>query len=248
MRSLRSLLSLLFLLFPITVHATYVVGNLGIGTTGPKNQLAVNGGVGIGTGVSSSYITTTAPAGGLLVQGNVGIGTVTPGNSLIVRGGNVGIGTNSPPQLLYVAGTGEFQGFKMTGNGVAAGYRLTSSSVGVGTWMPDTANTSVVNSGTANQFTYYATTGTAVSGQSILTTDGTNIGVSTASPTATLEVNGNFAVKGTTSNWTVKTPNPNTQICDTTCGTSMCAVGVASGILVNCTDTSAVRKCLCMGP
>lgn len=111
-------------------------------------KLAVFGNVGIGSNSSSPYVTTNGAAGNLVVQNNVGIGTFSPASALAVVGnssftgnvgisGNVGIGTTVAPNKLYVGGTGEFQGFKMTGNGVASGYRLTSNSVGVGTWMPD---------------------------------------------------------------------------------------------------------------
>ena len=60
-----------------------VTGDVGIGTTAPADQLAVAGGVLIG----SDYATLiTAPSNGLLVQGNVGIGTTAPGYALDVNG------------------------------------------------------------------------------------------------------------------------------------------------------------------
>ncbi|MDP2921337.1 MAG: hypothetical protein Q8O12_03065 [Candidatus Omnitrophota bacterium] len=60
-------------------------GNVGIGTTDPKNKLGVEGGVAIGTGYSG---TSTAPSNGLIVQGQVGIGTTSPaaGTVLDVNG------------------------------------------------------------------------------------------------------------------------------------------------------------------
>jgi hypothetical protein len=51
-----------------------------------------------------------------------------------------------------------------------------------------------VNSGTAGQFAYYAANGTAVSGSSLLTVSGSNIGIGTTSPYATLSVNSTAGV------------------------------------------------------
>ncbi|HUW24241.1 MAG TPA: hypothetical protein VMW04_01300, partial [Patescibacteria group bacterium] len=58
-------------------------GNVGIGTTGNKNKLDVNGSLAVGTyaGVYS------APANSLIVSGNVGIGTTSPGTKLEVNSG-----------------------------------------------------------------------------------------------------------------------------------------------------------------
>ena len=58
-------------------------GNVGIGTTVPKNKLDVEGGMVIGATYSG---TNTAPSNGLLIQGNVGIGTTSPNESLEVNG------------------------------------------------------------------------------------------------------------------------------------------------------------------
>ena len=72
-------------------------GNVGINTSLPSSILSVDGGVGIGTTATSSFLGTAAPAGGLIVQNNVGIGTtLTTAAGLSVMNGNVGIGTWAP--------------------------------------------------------------------------------------------------------------------------------------------------------
>ncbi len=68
-------------------------GNVGIGTVVPGSGLSIAGGVGIGTGKNSSFVSAAAPSGGMIVQGNVGIGTTTPQGGLVITNGNVGIGT-----------------------------------------------------------------------------------------------------------------------------------------------------------
>lgn len=102
------------------------------------------------------------------------------GNTVFTTG-NVGIGTAIPPNLLYVAGTAEMQGFKMN-NGASSGYVLTSNGVGIGTWAPSSGGgggSGTVNSGTNNDVAYYNGTGTTVSGDSNVYTNGTNVGIGT---------------------------------------------------------------------
>ncbi|MBU0535301.1 tail fiber domain-containing protein [Patescibacteria group bacterium] len=58
-------------------------GNIGIGTTAPKNKLDVFGAMAIG-----SYAgVNTAPSNGMIISGNVGIGTTGPGATLHVQKG-----------------------------------------------------------------------------------------------------------------------------------------------------------------
>jgi len=64
-----------------TILTTRDDGNVGIGTTTPRNKLDVEGGAVIGATYSG---TNTAPTNGLLVEGNVGIGTASPQGALNV--------------------------------------------------------------------------------------------------------------------------------------------------------------------
>jgi hypothetical protein len=67
-------------------------GNVGIGTTAPRNKLDVSGAVVIGADYAATY---TAPTNGLLVEGNVGIGTTTPTASLHITNSMADPGSSS---------------------------------------------------------------------------------------------------------------------------------------------------------
>jgi hypothetical protein len=67
------------------VRATILpTGEFGIGTTTPASELAVKGGMSLGSTYSG---TIAAPADGAIIEGMVGIGTSSPGTSLEVNGG-----------------------------------------------------------------------------------------------------------------------------------------------------------------
>ena len=144
-------------------------GNMGIGTFVPLSRLNVNGGVGIGTTlISGAYLNgNSAPAGGLIVQNNVGIGTFNPfGGKLIVSGGNVGVGSLTPGQLVDVQGT--VRALYFIGNG----SQLTNISAGGWTQVGN----NVYNTNTGNV--------------GINTTNGSNVGIGSASPGVSLDVQG----------------------------------------------------------
>ncbi len=87
----------------------------------------------------------------------------------------------SGSSILYGNGSGGFSNVTVGTNLTFSGGTLSASGgSGSGT----------VNSGTANQVAYYNTTGTAVSGSSILQVVGSNVGIGSATPGATLDVNG----------------------------------------------------------
>ncbi len=56
-------------------------GDVGIGTTSPKNKLDIEGGMAVGATYSGA---NTAPSNGMIIQGNVGIGRTDPGYNLDV--------------------------------------------------------------------------------------------------------------------------------------------------------------------
>ncbi len=192
--------------------------NVGINTTLSANSLDVASNVSIGTAYAGYF---AAPTNGLIVQGNVGIGTMTPqggfvvtngnvgigtwapGAALAVMGGNVGIGTTIAPNLEYVAGTLETQAFRLDGNGAAPGSVLITNAIGVGTWMPvnTIANAGFITAETANEIPYYLTPSpsTTLVGSPSMVFNGTNVGLGTVTPLATLQVVGNIGI-GTVKN------------------------------------------------
>lgn len=159
-------------------------GNIGIGTIFPASKLTIGGGgVGIGTNSNSAFIQTTAGIGNLIVEKNVGIGTTSTQIRLAVVGGNVGIGTWTASAAL------DTNGFRLSGNGVAAGNVLVSTSIGIGTWMA--ASTLPITGGGGGSSDYL----------SILTN--TEVAVTT---TATATISKQHLISGTSANYTVTLP------------------------------------------
>ncbi|WP_455392364.1 DUF6519 domain-containing protein [[Eubacterium] cellulosolvens] len=142
-------------------------GNVGIGTTDPKNKLDVEGGMAVGSSYSGS---NTAPVDGMIIKGDVGIGTAVPKNKLDVEGGMaVGAsysGTDTSPT-----------------NGM-----IVEGDVGIGTAVPK--NKLDVEGGMAVGATYSGSYNSPIDGMIIKG----NVGIGTTAPKNKLDVEGGVAV------------------------------------------------------
>lgn len=143
-------------------------------------------------------IGTTMPSGSLIVMpGNLGIGTWLPGAALSVKTGNVGINTTSAPSALYVAGTAEVQGFKLSPQ-AASGFVLTSNSLGVGTWAPAASGGATSPAGGLGAVQFNSPVGTFSGNEANVSINPSgNLGIGTTnSPEKLAVVGGNFEVSG----------------------------------------------------
>jgi hypothetical protein len=191
-------------------------GNVGIGTTSPSQKLDVNGtvqmtGFKLTTGVSNGYILTSDASGvgtwQAATAGVTGSGTAnyipkftagtTLGNSLIYEtGGNVGIGTTSPGANLEVkniirinsaAATSAYIKFNVNG-------AYDASRIGVAGLAHE-----VITGTDAGDMAIRANTGQKLHlgiSDIVLTISGTNVGIGTTNPGATLDVVGSTKISG----------------------------------------------------
>lgn len=107
---------------------------------------------------------------------------------------NVGIGVASPTVALHVVGNARVTGLVSCTSSIvtdAQGNFSCGSGGGGGG-----AGIGTVNPGTSGLIAYYPGTGSTVDDLSILKTDGTNLGISTATPGKTLDITGTLRTSG----------------------------------------------------
>lgn len=155
-----------------------LMGNVGVGTTGPINKLDVAGDIGL-KGGSNFRLYNSANNGWVTIRfDDTNVNANYPWHftgTQVAFDGNVGIGSTTPGQKLSVAGVIE---------STTGGFKY-----------PDgTTQTSAVApiSGTTNYVTKYTSTTTL--GNSRIFDNGTNVGIGTTSPADIFDVNGKFTV------------------------------------------------------
>ena len=124
------------------------------------------------------------------VNSRLGVGTSTPANRLGVRGGNIGWGNTSEVNLLQndQGGSIELGGTNSLANPISNGKPYIDFHFGTGS--AQDFNTRIINA--ANNRLDFVTN----SGGTIMSVNGSNVGIGTTSPSQKLDVSGNVQFSG----------------------------------------------------
>ena len=123
-------------------------------------------------------------------------------NDLYYNDGLVGIGTGTPSQKLHVQGNLRLTGALYDSNNATGTSGQVLTSTGSATdWKDLDEISGVTGSGTTNYVTKWTDGAGEVIGNSLIYDNGTNVGISTASPSAKLQVAGNTYLNSGSNVW-----------------------------------------------
>lgn len=182
----------------ITALTSSSTGNIGIDSVNPGQTLDVNGtvrtiGFTLSTSPTSGYVLTTNSVGvGTWAPASGGSGTVTSSGSPVF--GNISKFTTSTN--IAPAAAADIVGLFSTCSG--------TQYLGADGACHNSSGSGTVNSGTINDLGFYASTGTAISGDSNVFSNGTNVGIGTFNFNNAFDVDGGVGI-GSTANSTYLT-------------------------------------------
>ena len=163
-------------------------GNVGIGTTTPKNKLDVQGGIAV---LGANIVNPTGNGVTLSSEASFDRLQTFGGRPLALNslGNNVGIGTGTPSYNLHIAG--QSLGIDNTISGAASFAELKSGPAATNTTVRLQSNVGAGFVGTSTNHDFYITS----NGITRLTAMAAgNVGVGTVTPSAALHVNGTFKI------------------------------------------------------
>lgn len=177
------------------VYTTTSTDSLGIGTTTPTGRVDIRGDeVRIWTGAGTN--TNATSAGELYVESDLEVdGTAYIGGAVTATGAVTGSnlsGTNTGDQTTISGNAGTATALAANGTNCSAGnYPLgVDASGNAESCTAASGGSGVVNSGTADRVAIYDSAGTTIDSSSVLSDNGTNIGIGTVGPVSKLQVNG----------------------------------------------------------